>query len=168
VHCPSCNLKLGSGLAPVAEYLERGVNVGIGADGAAANNRLDAWEELRVAGLLSRFRDGPPGVAAIDLFEMATIGGARALGLDADVGSIENGKLADLAVVDLRGAHAAGPDDIYTRLIYSARAGDVRLVLVGGRIVVEDGRLTAFSESDAVTQAQVQRAALLGRAQLAD
>jgi cytosine/adenosine deaminase-related metal-dependent hydrolase len=166
VHCPSCNMKLGSGAAPIAEYLDRGVNVALGADGAASNNRLDGWEELRLAGLLSRFRDGPPGVPALDLFEMATLGGARALGLDADVGTIEVGKYADLAVLDLRKAHAAGPDDVYTQLVYSARASDVRLVLVGGRIVVEDGRLVAFSEPEAIADAAVQRAALLQRAGL--
>jgi cytosine/adenosine deaminase-related metal-dependent hydrolase len=166
VHCPSCNMKLGSGAAPIAEYLDRGVNVALGADGAASNNRLDGWEELRLAGLLSRFRDGPPGVEAIDLFEMATLGGARALGLDADIGSIEVGKYADLAVLELRRAHAIGPDDVYTQLVYSARAADVRLVLVGGRVLVEDGRLVVFSETDAVAEAAVQRAALLKRAGL--
>src|SRR5438067_5821710 len=150
VHCPSCNMKLGSGAAPIAEYLDRGVNVALGADGAASNNRLDAWEELRLAGLLSRFRGGPPGIPAMTLFELATIAGARALGLDADIGSIEVGKYADLAVLDLDRAHAAGPDDVYTRLVYSARSADVRLVTIGGRIVVEAGRLTSFSESEAV------------------
>jgi cytosine/adenosine deaminase-related metal-dependent hydrolase len=164
VHCPSCNMKLGSGAAPIAEYLERGVNVALGADGAASNNRLDAWAELRLAGLLSRFRDGPPGVSALDLFEMATIGGARALGLDADIGSIETGKYADLAVLDLRRAHAAGPEDVYTQLIYSATAADVRHVTVGGRLVVEDGKLKTFSEPDAITEAAHQRALLLERA----
>jgi cytosine/adenosine deaminase-related metal-dependent hydrolase len=168
VHCPSCNMKLGSGAAPIAEYLDRGVNVALGADGAASNNRLDGWEELRLAGLLSRLRDGPPGVAALELFEMATLGGARALGLDADIGSIEVGKFADLAVLDLRRAHVVGPDDIYTQLVYSARAADVRLVLVGGRILVEDGRLIAFSEADALAEAEVQRAALLKRARLGE
>jgi len=168
VHCPSCNMKLGSGAAPIADYLERGVNVAIGADGAASNNRLDAWEELRLAGLLSRFRDGPPGVAAIELLEMATIGGARALGLDADIGSIEVGKYADLAVIDPRRSHLTGPDDVYTRLIYSARAGDVRLVMVGGRVLVEEGRLIAFSEVEAIADAKTQRAALTKRAGLTD
>jgi 5-methylthioadenosine/S-adenosylhomocysteine deaminase len=168
VHCPSCNMKLGSGAAPIAEYLERGINVAIGADGAASNNRLDAWEELRVAGLLSRFRDGPPGVAATDLFEMATVGGARALGLDADIGSIEVGKSADLVVLDLQRAHAAGPgpEDVYTQLVYSARASDVRLVLVGGQILVEGGRLTSFSEAEAIADAEIQRGAVLKRAAL--
>jgi len=166
VHCPSCNMKLGSGTAPIAEYLERGVNVAIGADGAASSNRLDAWEELRLAGLLSRLRAGPPGVAALDLFEMATIGGARALGLDADIGSLEVGKYADLAVVDPRRAHAAGLQDVYTHLIYSARAADVRLVMIGGQIVVEDGQLLAFSEAEAIAEADTQRAALLKRADI--
>ncbi len=163
VHCPSCNMKLGSGAAPIAGYLERGVNVALGADGAASNNRLDGWEELRLAGLLGKFRDGPTALPAPDLFELATIGGARALGLDADVGSIEVGKQADLAVLDLRRAHAAGPDDVYTRLVFSARATDVQWVTVGGNIVVEQGKLIAFSEAEAVADAAEQRARLLKR-----
>jgi 5-methylthioadenosine/S-adenosylhomocysteine deaminase len=163
VHCPSCNLKLGSGAAPIAEYLERGVNVALGADGAASNNRLDGWEEMRLAGLLARLRDGPTALAAADVFELATIAGARALGIDVDVGSIEVGKYADLAVLDLRRAHASGPDDVYTRLVFSARASDVRLVSVGGKVVVRDGQLSAFSEREAVAEADQQRALLLKR-----
>jgi cytosine/adenosine deaminase-related metal-dependent hydrolase len=166
VHCPSCNMKLGSGAAPIAEYVGRGVNVALGADGAASNNRLDGWEELRLAGLLSKLRDGPAGLSAVELFELATVGGARALSLDADIGSVEVGKCADLAVLDLRRAHAYGPDDVYTQLVYSARAPDVRLVTVGGQIVVEEGRLIAFSESDTIAQAAKARAALLNRAAL--
>jgi cytosine/adenosine deaminase-related metal-dependent hydrolase len=166
VHCPSCNMKIGSGAAPIAEYLEHGVNVALGADGAASNNRLDGWEELRVAGLLARFRHGPPGIPAVDLFELATMGGARALGLDADVGSIEVGKFADLAIVDVRRAHAAGPEDVYTQLVYSARSADVRLVTIAGRVVVEGGTLIAFKEADAVNDAAKQRALVLERAGL--
>jgi 5-methylthioadenosine/S-adenosylhomocysteine deaminase len=166
VHCPSCNMKLGSGIAPIADYLERGVNVALGADGAASNNRLDGWEELRLAGLLGKLSSGPAAVPAVDLFELATVGGARALGLDVDIGSIEVGKYADLAVLDLRRAHAAGPEDVYTRLVYSARASDVRLVTVGGRILVENGKLTSFNESEAVADAERQRALLVRRAGL--
>jgi cytosine/adenosine deaminase-related metal-dependent hydrolase len=166
VHCPSCNLKLASGVAPIATYLENGVNVALGADGAASNNRLDGWEELRLAGLLARFRDGALAVSAADLFEVATLGGARALGLDADIGSIEPGKYADLAILDLRRAHAFGPDDVFTQLVYSARASDVRTVLVGGKVVVSDGVLTAFDEADAIADAAIQRGALLKRAGL--
>ncbi|HEY3062265.1 MAG TPA: amidohydrolase family protein [Chloroflexota bacterium] len=166
VHCPSCNLKLASGVAPITTYLENGVNVALGADGAASNNRLDGWEELRLAGLLARFRDGALAVSAADLFEVATLGGARALGLDADIGSIEPGKYADLAILDLRRAHAFGPDDVFTQLVYSARASDVRTVLVGGKVVVSDGVLTAFDEADAIADAAIQRGALLKRAGL--
>jgi 5-methylthioadenosine/S-adenosylhomocysteine deaminase len=164
VHCPSCNLKLGSGAAPIRDYLERGVNVALGADGAASNNRLDGWEEMRLAGLLARFRDGPSALPAADVFELATIAGARALGTDVDVGSIEVGKCADLAILDLRRAHASGPDDVYTRLVFSARASDVRLVTVGGKTLVEDGQLIAFSEAEAVADADQQRAQLVKRA----
>jgi 5-methylthioadenosine/S-adenosylhomocysteine deaminase len=163
VHCPSSNMKLGSGAAPIAEYLDRGVNLALGADGAAANNRLDGWEELRLAGLLGRFGGGPTDLPAADLFEMATIGGARAIGLDADIGSIEIGKYADLAILDLQRAHTAGADDVYTQLVYSARASDVRTVMIGGKIMVEQGRLTAFSELDAVKEANRQRALLRAR-----
>jgi 5-methylthioadenosine/S-adenosylhomocysteine deaminase len=163
VHCPSCNMKLGSGAAPNAEYQERGVSVALGADGAASNNRLDGWEELRLAGLLGKLRDGPQALAAADLFEMATIGGARAIGLDVDVGSIEVGKSADLVVLDLRRAHAVGPDDVYTRLVYSARASDVRLVTVAGRVLVENGQLLAFSEQQAIQDAEHERTQLLAR-----
>jgi 5-methylthioadenosine/S-adenosylhomocysteine deaminase len=163
VHCPSCNMKLGSGSAPIAEYVDRGINVALGADGAAANNRLDGWEEVRLAGLLSQLRDGPSVLPPVDLFEMATIGGARAIGLDADIGSIEIGKAADLAILDLRRAHTVGGDDVYTQLVYAARASDVRMVVVGGKVVVEDGRLTAFDEADTVNEANRQRALLMAR-----
>jgi 5-methylthioadenosine/S-adenosylhomocysteine deaminase len=166
VHCPSCNLKLSSGVAPIAAYLENGVNVALGADGAASNNRLDCWEELRLAGLLARFRDGAAAVPAADLFEMATVGGARALGLDADIGSVEPGKWADLVLVNIRGAHFVGASDVYTQLVYSARASDVRTVLVGGRVVVRDGVLVAFSEAEAIADAAVQRELVLRRAGL--
>jgi 5-methylthioadenosine/S-adenosylhomocysteine deaminase len=148
----------------VADYLEHGVNVALGADGAASNNRLDGWEEVRLAGLLAKFRNGPAAVSAMEVFEMATIAGARALGIDVDVGSIEVGKCADLALLDLRRAHAAGPDDVYTRLVYSARAPDVRFVTLGGKLVVDHGALVSFSEADAIAEADKQRALLLERA----
>jgi 5-methylthioadenosine/S-adenosylhomocysteine deaminase len=166
VHCPSCNLKMASGVAPVADYLGRGINVALGADGAASNNRLDGWEELRLAGLLSAFRSGPGALAAADLFELATLGGARALGIEVEVGSIEPGKYADLAILDLQRVHALGPEDVYTQLVYSARAADVRTVLVGGRVLVEEGAPKGFKEADVLAEAAVQRAKLLERARL--
>jgi cytosine/adenosine deaminase-related metal-dependent hydrolase len=137
--------------------------VALGADGAASNNRLDGWEEVRLAGLLSCMRSGPGALAAADLFELATIGGARALGIDAEVGSIELGKLADLAIIDLRQPHGVGADDVYAQLVYSARASDVRTVLIGGQVLVDEGVSIGFSPADVIGQAETQRARLLDR-----
>lgn len=167
VHCPSCNLKLGSGVAPVVDYLERGINVALGADGAASNNRLDGWEELRLAGLLAKGRYGASALAPAQAFELATLGGARALGLEDDIGSLEPGKWADLAILDLDTLHAWGPADVYARLVFSARATDVRTVLVAGRVVVDEGRLTTLQEQAVLDEATRERAKLLARARMA-
>jgi 5-methylthioadenosine/S-adenosylhomocysteine deaminase len=142
VHCPSSNLKLGSGVAPIPEMLAAGCRVGLGADGAPCNNRLDAFTEMRLAALIQKPRLGPDALPAPQALELATLGGARALGLEAEIGSIEVGKRADLVVLDLNGPHTQ-PDeaDLVSRIVYSARAADVRHVLVDGRVVVKDGQL---------------------------
>ncbi len=163
-HCPASNLKLGSGLAPIRELLDRGVNVALGADGAACSNRLDGWSQLWLAGLVASVRDGPGALDARALFELATLGGARALGLEGNVGSIEPGKRADLVILDLAGWEPNG--DVYTALVYSARADDVCTVLVDGRVVVQDRRLLTLDESAVRTEATAQRDALLTRAGL--
>jgi len=141
-HCPSSNLKLGSGIAPIPEMLAAGCRVGLGADGAPCNNRLDAFAEMRLAALIQKPRRGPQSLPAPDVLTMATIGGARALGLEAELGSIEVGKRADLTVLDLSGPHTL-PDaaDLVSRIVYSARAADVRHVIVDGKVVVRDGKL---------------------------
>jgi 5-methylthioadenosine/S-adenosylhomocysteine deaminase len=142
VHCPSSNLKLGSGLAPIPEMLAAGCRVALGADGAPCNNRLDAFTEMRLAALVQKPRLGPDAMPAAQVLELATLGGARALGLDAEIGSIEVGKKADLAVLDLSGPHAQPESaDLVSRIVYSARASDVRHVIVDGKIVVKDGGL---------------------------
>ncbi len=168
VHCPSSNLKLGSGVAPIADYLERGVNVALGADGAAANNRLDGWEELRLAALLLKGRSGPAALPAADAFELATLGGARALGLEDEIGSLEAGKWADLVILDLRAPHAVGPRDVYTQLVYSARADDVRTVLVGGRVLVDERRLQTLDLPLVMDDARRQQTLLVRRAGLCE
>src|SRR6266540_1268780 len=142
VHCPSSNLKLGSGIAPIPEMLAAGCRVGLGADGAPCNNRLDAFTEMRLAALIQKPRLGPDALPAPQALELATLGGARALGLEAEIGSLEAGKRADLVVLDLNGPHTQ-PDeaDLVSRIVYSARAADVRHVLVDGRVVVKDGAL---------------------------
>ena len=149
VHCPSSNLKLGSGIAPIPEMLAAGCRVGIGADGAPCNNRLDAFSEMRLAALIQKPRLGPVALPAVQALELATLGGARALGLEADIGSIETGKCADLIVLDLDGPHAQPDDaDLISRIVYSARAADVRHVIVDGRIVVRDGSLKTADLSE--------------------
>jgi len=142
VHCPSSNLKLGSGIAPIPEMLAAGCHVAIGADGAPCNNRLDAFEEMRLAALIQKPRLGSDALPAAQVLELATLGGARALGLGTEIGSIEVGKCADLIALDLAGPHAQPEDaDLISRIVYSARAADVRHVIVDGKIVVRDGEL---------------------------
>ena len=142
VHCPSSNLKLGSGIAPIPEMLAAGCRVGIGADGAPCNNRLDAFAEMRLAALIQKPRLGPDALPAAHVLELATLGGARAMGLEKEIGSIEVGKRAGLGVLDLNGPHAQPEaNDLTSRIVYSARAADVRHVVVDGRVVVRDGVL---------------------------
>ncbi len=144
-HCPSSNLKLGSGIAPIPEMLAEGIHVALGADGAPCNNNLDAFVELRLAALLHKPRVGPAGMTALQALELATLGGARALGLEAELGSIEPGKRADLIVIDPGAPHVAPSPDPVSTVVYAAQSRDVRHVLVDGRLLVRDGQLTELS-----------------------
>ncbi|QYG91034.1 amidohydrolase family protein [Iamia sp. SCSIO 61187] len=167
-HCPSANLKLASGIAPVPEYLEAGINVALGADGSACNDRLDAFTEMRLAGLVHRPRRGMAAVSAAAVLEMATMGGARALGAAHEIGSLEVGKKADLVTVRADRPHTApglGGDPV-EQLVFSARGSDVDKVVVDGRIVVSDGSLLTADEATVVADAETQRLALLARAAL--
>lgn len=167
-HCPSSNLKLGSGLAPVAEMLARGVSVSLGADGAPCNNRLDMFTEMRTAALLQKFRHGAAALPARRVLRMATIDGARAIGLDAEIGSIEPGKRADLSVVDLGRLHLTpGPDAVST-LVYAATASDVRTVLIDGRVVLSDGELQTMSEREVLAEARDEYESLSERAGISE
>jgi cytosine/adenosine deaminase-related metal-dependent hydrolase len=122
--------------------LAAGCRVAIGADGAPCNNRLDAFTEMRLAALIQKPRLGPEVMPAAQVLELATLGGARALGLENDIGSIEVGKCADLIALDLDGPHAQPSEaDVVSRIVYSARAADVRHVIIDGRVVVRDGDL---------------------------
>jgi cytosine/adenosine deaminase-related metal-dependent hydrolase len=142
LHCPGSNLKLGSGIAPVPEMRARGVSVSLGADGAACNNSLDMFQEMRLAATLQAMRLGPGALSARDVVWMATREGARALGLDAEIGSIEPGKRADVIVVDTQGVHQLPGRDAYSLLVYASRPTDVRLTMVDGQVVARDGELT--------------------------
>lgn len=153
VHCPTSNLKLGSGIAPVPELLASGVNVGLAADGAACNDALDAFRELRLAALLPRPRLGPAALSAERALAMATLGGARALGLEAELGSIEVGKRADLVLLDLDRVHSLPGEDVYGRIVFAADRSDVRSVWIDGRPVLRDGRLLTVDEERVIREA---------------
>src|SRR5438067_10693674 len=165
-HCPSSNMKLGSGVAPVSEMLERGVSVSLGADGAPCNNRLDMFTEMRTAALLQKVRRGAEALPARRALRMATADGARALGLGGEVGSIEAGKRADLTILDLERLHLTPRPDVVSTLVYAAEARDVRTVLVGGRVVLSDGELTTLDEREVLAEAREQHALLAARADL--
>jgi 5-methylthioadenosine/S-adenosylhomocysteine deaminase len=141
MHCPSSNLKLGSGLAPVAEMRARGISVSLGADGAACNNRLDMFEEMRLAATLQAVRRAPGALTARDAVWMATREGARALAMEQEIGSIEPGKRADLILIDRDGAHQAPDPDPWSTLVYATRGTDVRLTMVDGEVLVRDAAL---------------------------
>lgn len=141
VHCPSSNLKLGSGIARVEALRKAGVRVGLGADGAPCNNHLDGFVELRLAALLSKVTAGTASLPARDALRLATIEGARALGLDAEIGSIEPGKRADITVVDIQDLHTAPAVDLFSTLVYACQSRDVRHVVVDGQVVVRDREL---------------------------
>jgi 5-methylthioadenosine/S-adenosylhomocysteine deaminase len=159
-HNPTSNLKLASGVAPVQRMRGAGVSVGIGTDGPGSNNDQDMFEEMRLAALLAKgISYDPVALPAREAFAMATIEGARALRLDRLVGSLEPGKRADVAVVDLQGAHQApsytlGPSSIYSQLVYSAKGSDVRHVLVNGRLLMRDQELLTLDEDRVLSESR--------------
>jgi 5-methylthioadenosine/S-adenosylhomocysteine deaminase len=164
VHCPSSNLKLGSGIAPVAKLLEEGISVSLGADGAACNNRLDMFTEMRTAALLQKVLHGPEVLPARRVLRMATIDGARALGLDADVGSLERGKKADLVVVRLGRLHTTPATDVVSALVYSSEVEDVETVIIDGRLVMRERKLLTIDEPETIATANSEAQKLLARA----
>ena len=166
LHCPSSNLKLGSGIAPVARMRASDVSVSLGADGAACNNRLDMFQEMRLATMLQSVALGPGALTARDAVAMATREGARALGLGDEIGTIEPGRKADLIVVGIDGLHQLPGRDPYSTLVYASRPSDVRLTVIDGRIVARDGTLAWAETPDLVEEARTSARALIARAKL--
>jgi len=149
-HCPSSNLKLASGFAPVRSLINAGVNVGIGSDGAASNNRLDMFSEMRLAALLAKaVSNDATAVPAWEALEMATLRPARALGLESTIGSLATGKFADLVAVRLADVHTSPCYDPVSQLVYAAGREDVSRVWVNGRLVVDNRNLTTLN-ADAI------------------
>jgi 5-methylthioadenosine/S-adenosylhomocysteine deaminase len=153
LHCPSSNLKLASGIAPVPELLERGVSVSLGADGAPCNNNLDAFMEMRLAALIHKPRRGERVMRAARVLQLATLGGAAALGLQHSIGSLEVGNLADVTVVAIDGPHVAPTVDPHAAVVYGCRASDVRHVVVDGRVIVRDRSLLTLEQAPVVREA---------------
>lgn len=145
-HCPTSNLKLASGIAPVHKLRRAGICTGIGTDGAASNNTLDMLSEMRIAALLAKVQAGDAATLnAADALEMATIESARAIGLAHEIGTIEPGKWADLACVDLGALNSQPVYDPLSQLVHTARADQVSDVWVAGRRLVEDRRIAHIS-----------------------
>jgi 5-methylthioadenosine/S-adenosylhomocysteine deaminase len=165
-HCPSSNLKLGSGLAQVAEMLERGVSVSLGADGAPCNNRLDMFTEMRTAALLQKVRRGPQALPALTALRMATVAGARALGLEREIGSVEVGKRADLTLLDLGGLHTTPQPDLISTIVYAAQPENVGTVIIDGRVVMRERELLTLDETGVLAEAREQARALSNAASL--
>jgi 5-methylthioadenosine/S-adenosylhomocysteine deaminase len=166
LHCPGSNLKLGSGLAPVVDMRRRGISVSLGADGAACNNRLDMFDEMRLAATLQAVRVAPGTLSARDVVWMATREGARALGLDDRIGSVTVGKRADLTIVDRDRPHLGPDTDPWTTLVYAARGTDVRFVIVDGDVLVEDFVLARLDARAVAAAGRAAGLAMLSRAQL--
>ncbi|MGE5453758.1 MAG: 5'-deoxyadenosine deaminase [Methylocystaceae bacterium] len=149
-HCPGSNLKLASGIAPIPRLLELGASVALGADGAPCNNNLSQFVEMRLAALVQKPLHGPTAMPANKVFEMATLGGARAMRLEHEVGSLEVGKKADLAVVDLSGWHTwpRNAASVYAQLVYQAQANDVVATMIDGQMVYLDGQMLTINQHE--------------------
>lgn len=156
VHCPSSNLKLASGIAKIPEMQALGVSVSLGSDGAPCNNNMDMFNEMRLASLIHKPAHGPTAMTAKEVFEMATLNGAKAMGLLDIIGSIEPGKKADFVLVDVNKLHCAPAwgADVYSQLVYQARASDVALTAVDGKIVYQDGKLMTVDEKQTIKKCE--------------
>jgi 5-methylthioadenosine/S-adenosylhomocysteine deaminase len=168
-HCPVSNMKLGSGIAPIPELQAHGVTVGLGSDGIKENNRIDLFQEMKIASLLQRVhRLDATLLPPEDVLRMATINGARALGLEHELGSLEPGKKADLVLVDLRGLHLAPVlhgefANVVANIVYAAHTADVDSVMVNGRWVVKDGQLVTLKVDEVIEAHAHATGALLER-----
>ncbi len=155
-HCPSSNLKLASGISPIAALAAKGVNIGLGTDGAASNNRLDIFQEMRLAALLAKGVSGDAqAVGAHEALRMATLGGAQALGLDQHIGSLSSGKAADLCAVEINNASLVPCYDPASVLVYAAGREHISDVWVNGQSRVADGRLLGMSEIELINLAEM-------------
>jgi 5-methylthioadenosine/S-adenosylhomocysteine deaminase len=165
-HNPESNMKLAAGVAPVTDMLKAGITVGLGTDGCASNNDLDLFQEMDTAAKLHKVHTLDPTVLDADtVLRMATIEGARAIGLGGVTGSLEKGKAADLIVVETRKPHLVPMYNPISQAVYAVRGSDVRDVMVAGRLLVTGGRLTAMDLPDVLTRVSALSEKIKGRGQ---
>jgi len=167
VHCPGSNLKLGSGLADVRAWRRAGLRCALGSDGAACNNRLDPFHEMSFAAGIARVKHADEPLTARDVLALATRDGARALGLGETTGSLEAGKQADVIVVDVSAPHHAPNEavDPYATIVHAARASDVRLTMVAGRVLYRGGEWSTLDAARAASDARAEALGLVRRAE---
>jgi 5-methylthioadenosine/S-adenosylhomocysteine deaminase len=165
-HCPSSNLKLGSGIAPIPLFLKRGVSVSLGADGAPCNNNLSMFQEMRLASLIQKPNNDATAMNAETVFRLATIEGANALHLENEIGSIEVGKKADLVLINLdEAAHPVHENDknVYSRIVYSESGRNIKHVLIDGKWIVKNGKSKIYDQKGILDEAKTELKKLLRR-----
>ena len=164
VHNPQSNMKLASGVAPLPGMLARELAVGLGTDSSASNNDLSIWEEIDTAAKLHKLISGDPTVvSALEAFEMATIRGAKALHLDAQIGSLEVGKRADLVVLEMEAINQIPLSSIYSALVYTSKASDVCDVLVEGQVLLRQRQLQTLNDAEIEAEALAFRHQIIER-----
>ena len=163
LHCPGSNVKLASGIAPIVEMRRRGISVSLGADGAACNNELDMFKEMRLAAGLQAVRHGAGALTARDVLQMATREGARALGMEHEIGSIEVGKRADLILITRDRPHLETAPDPITAIVYAARPSDVQTTIVDGEVLVDNFALINADVAEIQSTSRTEAAALAAR-----
>jgi len=154
IHCPTSNAKLGDGVAPLIEFIKNGITVGLGSDGVATNNCIDMFQEMKFACLLQRaIHCDPKVMKAEDVLRMATIDGARLLGIDSEVGSLEISKKADITIVDFKKPHLYPRTNVVSHLVYSAKASDVDTTIVDGKILMRNRKVLTMDEATVLEEA---------------
>jgi 5-methylthioadenosine/S-adenosylhomocysteine deaminase len=167
VHNPESNMKLASGVAPIPDLLARGVPVGLGTDGCASNNNLDLFQEMDFAAKLHKVhRLDPTVMPAQAVLEMATLGGAKVLGMEKEIGSLEVGKKADIIILDLNRPHLQPVYNIVSHLVYSATGADVRDVIIDGKLVMENRKLLTLDEKKILHKMEEMKTRILQRVSL--
>ena len=166
-HCPTSNAKLASGICRLPELLAAGVNVGLGTDGAPCNNTNDLLQEMKLAAIIHKAKSYDPTIiSAEQVLEMATINGAKALGLQDSIGSLEIGKKADFVAIDMRRVHLQPYFSPVSAVVYSVTGRDVDVVVVDGKVVVQGGKLMTMDEEEVWREAERRGKEIVGRAGL--